>query len=117
MSECIFCKIAAGQIPVHKIYKNKDFISFLDAHPVGEGHTLVVSKKHFDSMMDLNKEVAKGYISAVKDTAKILMKKYKADGFNTVINTGESAGQVIKHIHFHILPRKKGDNKRGIFIG
>jgi histidine triad (HIT) family protein len=114
---CIFCKIVKGEIPSVKIWEDSEFISFADVKPVGEGHTLVIPKKHFNTLMDLNKDVSERYINAIKKTAEILIKKYNADGFNAVLNSGEAAGQIINHVHFHLLPRKKGDKKRGIFIG
>ena len=115
--ECIFCKIAKGEIPCQKIWEDKNFISFLDIKPVGEGHTIIIPKKHFNTMMDLDKETSDKYLFEIKEVAKILMKKYKADGFNLVVNNGKGAGQIVGHVHFHMLPRKEGDNKRGIFIG
>ena len=114
---CIFCKIVAGEILCDKIWEDSEFISFLDIKPVGEGHTIVIPKKHFDTLIDLNENFSEKYIDAIKKTGKILMEKYNANGFNSVLNNGEAAGQVVNHVHFHILPRKKGDNKRGIFIG
>ena len=119
MKSCIFCKIVKGEIPCGKgkIWEDCDFLAFLDINPVGEGHTLVIPKKHFENIFDISEEISRKYLNAVKKTAEILMKKYNSDGFNIVNNNGKSAGQVVNHIHFHILPRKKGDNKRGIFIG
>ena len=114
---CIFCKIVAGEIPAERIWEDEEFMAFADIKPAGEGHTLVVPKKHFNTLMDLNESVSNKYIDAIKKTGEILMKKYNADGFNSVLNNGEAAGQIVHHVHFHILPRKKGDNKRGIFIG
>ena len=114
---CIFCKIAKGEIPSVKIWEDSKFIAIADIKPVGEGHTLVITKEHFSTLMDLNKDISEKYIDAIKKIGKILMEKYKADGFNAVLNNGEAAGQLVHHVHFHILPRKKGDNKRGIFIG
>ncbi|MEM3092023.1 MAG: HIT family protein [Candidatus Pacearchaeota archaeon] len=114
--DCVFCKIVNGKIPCSKVWEDKNFIAFADIKPVRRGHTLIVAKKHFDSLMDLNEEISQKYISAVKDVAKVLIKKYNADGFNIVINTGEAAGQVVKHVHFHIIPRKHGDKKRRIFL-
>ena len=114
---CIFCKIVAGEIPSIKIWEDSEFISFLDTKPIGEGHTLVVPKKHFNTLMDLNKNVSKKYIDAIRKTGEVLMERYSSDGFNSVLNNGEAAGQVVNHVHFHLLPRKKGDKKRGIFIG
>ena len=117
MENCIFCKIIAGKIPSVKIWEDENFVAFLDIKPIGEGHTVVIPKKDFDTLMDLNENTAEKYMGAIKKTGKILMKKYDADGFNSVLNNGKSAGQIVNHVHFHILPRKKGDNKRGVFIG
>ena len=117
MENCVFCKIANGEIKVEKIWENDYFLAFPDAHPVGEGHTLIIPKEHFETILDLNDAISQKYISAIKEVGKILLKKYKADGFNIVLNNGKTAGQVVKHIHFHLLPRKEGDNLRGIFIG
>jgi len=115
--DCIFCKIARGEIPCEKVWEDKNFIAFLDTSPVGEGHTLVIPKKHFDSLMDLDKETSSDYIKALQEVGKILVEKYNGDGLNIVLNNGRSAGQVVEHVHFHLLPRKQGDNKRGVFIG
>ena len=116
-ADCIFCKIASGEIPSAKVWEDSQFISFSDIKPVGEGHTLVIPKKHFYTLMDLDENISAKYITAIKKTGKILMEKYNADGFNSVLNNGESAGQIVNHVHFHLLPRKKGDKMRGIFIG
>lgn len=115
--DCIFCKIAKGEIPCHKVWEDENFLAMLDINPVGEGHTLVMPKKHFDDLMSLDKNLSSKYVEAIQKVVRILMEKYKGEGFNIVLNNGEVAGQVVKHVHFHILPRKKGDNKRGIFIG
>jgi histidine triad (HIT) family protein len=117
MSDCTFCNIAKGIIKSDKIYDDKDFFAFLDIRPAGEGHTLIIPKKHFETIIDLNENISKKYISAIKKVGKILMERYNADGFNILMNNGKSAGQVVNHVHFHLLPRKEGDNKRGIFIG
>ena len=116
-TDCIFCKIAKGEIPCEKIWEDSEFIAFADIKPVEEGHTLIIPKKHFATLIDLDKDISSKYIGAIQDVGKVLMDKHKADGFNVMLNNGEGAGQVVHHIHFHILPRKKGDNKRGIFIG
>jgi histidine triad (HIT) family protein len=117
MNDCIFCKIVKGEIPCVKIWEDEDFIAIADVKPVGEGHTLVIPKKHFDTLMDLDEDIEKKYIGAIKKTGEILMKKYNAQGFNSVLNNGKVAGQLVNHVHFHILPRREGDNKRGIYIG
>ena len=114
---CIFCKIIKGEIPSKKIWEDENFLAILDVKPVGEGHTLVIPKKHFNNFLDLDAETSLNYINALQKTAKILMNKYSAKGFNIVLNNGKVAGQLVGHVHFHILPRKDGDNLRGIFIG
>lgn len=111
MEDCIFCKIVKGEIPAEKVWEDSKFLAFLDANPRIKGHSLVIPKKHFDTFMDLDKETSSNYFDAIKKTAETLIKKYNADGFNIVLNNGESAGQIIPHAHFHIIPRKKGDKK------
>lgn len=117
MDECIFCKIAKGEIKVQKIYENDNFFSVPDAHPRAEGHSLVISKRHFETILDLPSTLGTELLDCIKKTALKIIEKEKVSGFNLVLNNGEVAGQVVKHVHFHILPRKKGDNLRGIFIG
>lgn len=111
MKDCVFCKIAEGEIASEKIYENNNFFSTLDASPKVEGHTLVISKKHFENILDLPKMLGPELLDCIKETAIILMKKYDAEGFNVINNNFEVAGQVVKHVHFHILPRKKGDGR------
>ena len=117
MGECIFCKIVNEEIDSVKIWEDEDFFSFLDTSPVEEGHTLVIPKRHFETLTDLDKDISEKYIGAIQEVGKVLMKKYNTDGFNLVLNNGKAAGQLVEHVHFHLLPRKEGDNKRGIFLG
>ncbi|MFH1151599.1 MAG: HIT domain-containing protein [Nanoarchaeota archaeon] len=107
--ECIFCKMAKWEIPSEKIYENDNFFSVFDISPQVEGHTLVISKNHFETMLDMQNSIGAEFLDCVKNTALKLMKRFKADGFNVVNNTFECAGQIVGHVHFHILPRKKGD--------
>lgn len=109
MDNCIFCKISRGEIPVFKIYENENFFSIPDAHPKTKGHSLVISKNHFENFLDLPSEIGEDLVDCVKETSKILIKRVKADGFNVFNNNFASAGQVVKHIHFHIILRKKND--------
>lgn len=117
MEDCIFCKIALGEIPAEKIYENNSFFSIPDANPVEKGHSLVISKKHFETTLDIPLDLGPNLLDCIKETARILMKKYNSDGFNLTNNNFKSAGQIVPHVHFHILPRKEGDSKRGIFLG
>ena len=102
---CIFCKIIAGEIPADKIYENDKVIAFLDVSPVNPGHTLVTSKQHFENMQATPDSVLCDLISAVKKVSKAVIKVTGADSFNLDLNNGKTAGQIVPHIHFHIIPR------------
>ena len=107
--DCIFCKIVRGEILSKKIYEDNNFIAILDINPVGEGHSLVIPKKHFRNLLDFPSTLGTELLDALKKVSLNLIKEYKADGINMGINNEESAGQVVFHTHFHLLPRKKGD--------
>jgi len=109
VNDCIFCKIARGEIKKKKIYENENFFSIPDANPVIEGHSLIISKKHFENLLDLPSSLAGELLDCIKKTAEKLLKEKNADGFNVVNNNFEAAGQIVKHVHFHIFPRKKDD--------
>lgn len=104
--DCIFCKIAKGEIPCEKVWESESFLAFADAHPMVKGHTLVISKKHFGKLTDVKGAVSEKYISAIQEVGKLLMKKHDCKGFNALVNNGKSAGQFVPHVHFHVLPRK-----------
>ncbi len=108
---CIFCKIAKKEIPKEIIYENDNFLSFFDISPQIEGHTLVISKKHFETILDIPNSIAPELFDCVKNTLAKLKNKYEFTGFNLVNNNFKSAEQVVPHLHFHILPRKDGDGK------
>ena len=109
MESCIFCKIIAGDIPSYKVYEDEDVLAFLDTTPVNPGHTLVVSKEHYENLNDLPEELANKIIKAVKKIAPVIISAVGADGFNLNLNNGPAAGQVVNHVHFHIVPRKFDD--------
>ena len=109
LDDCIFCKMAKGTIPTEKIYSNDNFFSMLDANPIVAGHSLVISKKHFETVFDMPNSLGSELFDCIKKTAFKLMEKYRAEGFNIMNNNFEVAQQIVKHVHFHILPRKKGD--------
>lgn len=109
MSECIFCKISRGRISTEKIYENENFFSIFDANPRTKGHSLIISKKHFETILDMPSSLGMELLDCVKKTAMKIMADEDAEGFNILQNNFEVAGQVIKHFHFHLLPRKKGD--------
>ena len=109
---CIFCKIVAGQIPCAKIFENDHILAFLDIGPISEGHTLVVHKHHTASVAETSPEML-GQISEVLPTiTKAVQRAMDADGYNVLCNNGAAAGQVVDHLHFHIIPRNTND---GVF--
>ncbi len=108
-NNCIFCKIVKGEIKTELVYEDDNFIAFLDIHPKAEGHTLIVSKKHFPTILDMPSSLGSELLDAIKNVSIDILKKGKAEGFNLIVNNGEAGGQVVNHMHLHILPRKKGD--------
>lgn len=109
MEDCIFCKIIAGDIPCYKVYEDNQVLSFLDVNPIAKGHTLVVPKVHAETILDLNDELAKHVMPAVQKTMERVQTVLKPDGFNIGINHHEAGGQVVPHLHVHVLPRWEGD--------
>lgn len=112
MSECIFCKIAKGEIPCKKVFENDHIIAFLDINPTNAGHTLVVPKEHHEDLLATPNDVLSDILKHVKFIAGAVMTAVNADGFNVIINTKPAAGQVIFHTHFHIIPRFDNDGLR-----
>ncbi len=107
-NNCIFCAIAAGEIPSKKVYEDDEVYAFLDINPASEGHTLVIPKAHSEGLLDTEDKVLSSLISKVKKIAEMQKAAYNADGFNILQNNGEASGQTVKHIHFHIIPRYTG---------
>ncbi|MEK6898171.1 MAG: HIT domain-containing protein [Nanoarchaeota archaeon] len=107
--DCVFCKISNGKIPRKTIYENDNFFSVLDANPVTEGHSLVIPKKHFKTFLDLPQSLGQELIDCVKNTALKIIDEKKVEGFNVLNNNFSSAGQAVNHVHFHIIPRRRGD--------
>ena len=91
MKDCIFCKIANGEIPSQKIYENDSFFSIPDVKPKTEGHSLIISKKHFESLLDLPSTLGTELLDCIKKTSLKLIDRYKSEGFNVVLNNGKSA--------------------------
>ncbi|MDO8528842.1 MAG: HIT domain-containing protein [Nanoarchaeota archaeon] len=108
--ECIFCKIVNGEIHSNKIYENDNFFSILDINQKVDGHSLVISKQHFVTLLDIPEDLSSELIDCIKKTAEIIIRGKNAEGFNIVNNNSESAGQLVNHFHVHLFPRKKNDN-------
>lgn len=101
--DCIFCKIVTGELPCYKVYEDEHCIAFLDKKPITRGHTLVVPKIHVDRLKDLPDEKIGELVHALKKVIKIVEKL--ASDYNIACNQGAIAGQIIFHLHFHIIPR------------
>jgi len=107
--DCIFCKMVAGQIPVTKIYEDEVVLVFLDIGPVSNGHTLVIPKQHFEKLHDCPAELLGQVGSRLGKIAKAVVGAMNSEAYNVLCNNGRTAGQLIGHLHFHIIPRNTGD--------
>ena len=108
---CIFCKIAAGEIPSRKIYEDKDLIAIMDLSPTSKGHSLIIPKEHYTNIYDIDEEIAGKVMKTAKKLATKMTVALNCDGFNLLQNNGETAGQTMFHFHMHLIPRyKDADN-------
>ena len=107
--DCIFCKMVAGQIPVTKIYEDEVVLAFLDIGPVSDGHTLVIPTQHFEKLHDCPPDVLSRVASRLGKIAKAVATAMNSEGYNVLCNNGSVAGQLVGHLHFHIIPRNTGD--------
>jgi len=110
---CLFCKMVAGQIPVTKIYEDEVVLAFLDIGPVSDGHTLVIPKQHIKKLHDCPSELLGRIGSRLGKIAGAVTTAMNFDGYNVLCNNGRAAGQLIEHLHFHIIGRKSGDGLFG----
>jgi len=111
MSDCIFCKIVAGQAKSWKVYENENIYAFLDIHPVNEYHTLVIPKAHYENIFDIPEDKLKEVITVVKRLAILYQNKLGINNVQIINSSGSEAQQDVFHVHFHIVPRKKGDHQ------
>jgi histidine triad (HIT) family protein len=107
--DCIFCKIINGEIPGYKLYEDEEIIAFLDAFPAGSGHTLVMPKAHYQDLSAVPEGLLQQIMGAAKRLVPAITQAVGAEGFNLFLNNGRAAGQLIDHLHLHILPRSSGD--------
>lgn len=112
--ECLFCKFIKKEIPCEIVYENEKVMAFLDINPAGElnGHTLVIPKKHFETLDDTDDEYLCEIAIVAKKLSKAIRKASGAEGLNLIQNNGKAAGQCIMHAHLHLIPRKHGDKIR-----
>ena len=113
---CITCKIINGEIPSKKIYEDEDVLAILDISQATKGHTLVLPKKHYSNLLEIEDYEYLKVMNKVKDIAKAIEKAYNPDGFNILNNCNEAAGQTVMHFHVHIIPRYKNDDLEIKFV-
>jgi len=104
--------MVAGQIPITKIYEDEVVLAFLDIGPISDGHTLVIPRQHFEQLHDCPGRLLGQVGSHLGKIAKAVASGMNSDGYNILCNNGRAAGQLVEHLHFHIIPRNSGD---GVF--
>jgi len=109
MSDCIFCRIAAGEVPCHKVYEDENVVAFLDIFPHAKGHTVVIPKKHVSSIMDFSDAERANFSAGLSAAVRRVNEVIKPEGLNVGINDRPAGGQVVPHVHWHIFPRWEGD--------
>ncbi|MBP3877819.1 MAG: HIT family protein [Lachnospiraceae bacterium] len=107
MSDCIFCKLAGGEIPTATLFENDEFRVILDAGPASKGHALVLPKAHFANIYEMPEDLTGRAFILAKKMAGVLTEAMGCDGFNIVQNNGSAAGQSVFHFHIHLIPRYK----------
>jgi len=111
---CKFCQIVAKRIPANIVYEDEYTISFLDIRPASIGHTLLVPRQHFEKLSDVPSTIIRELAISLQTISACIVKAVNADGLNILQNNGSAAGQVIPHVHFHLIPRFSGD---GLHLG
>ena len=108
--DCIFCKLANGEIPTSTLYEDEDFRVILDLAPATRGHALIIPKEHYDNLFELDDAIASKALVLAKKMATKMTEAFGCDGFNILQNNGTSAGQTVFHFHMHLIPRYGEDN-------
>lgn len=109
MDNCLFCKIVKGEIPAVKVYEDDELLAFLDIRPINPGHTLIIPKNHHATLVETPEELAGNMMKVVPYLGKAIMKAVGAPAFNLGNNNGKEAGQVVDHVHLHLMPRFADD--------
>ena len=107
--DCIFCRIVEGEIPARVVYEDEETLAFLDANPLAPGHTLVIPKRHYETLGETPTEPGEMAFAAVHLLTPLIEDAVDADATTVAINNGEAAGQEVPHLHVHIVPRFDGD--------
>jgi histidine triad (HIT) family protein len=109
--DCIFCKIANGEIPSNTVYEDEHYRAILDLSPATKGHTLILPKDHFENLFDADEPTVGGIMKTAQKIGSAMMKTLGCDGIDVVQNNGAAAGQTVKHLHVHLIPRYEGDGQ------
>lgn len=112
METCLFCRIIANSLPAYKVLETEAVVAFLDIFPVHPGHILVVPKCHAEQITDLSAALLGGVLQEIPKIAKALVEVTGCEGYTLLQNNGAAAGQVIPHVHFHVIPRWSSDGLR-----
>lgn len=111
---CIFCKIAKGEIKSEKITESNNFFAILDINPKSPGHTLIIPKKHFGTLLDIPNTLGQELLEITKKVSSNMLDKKQGNGFNVIMNNLSCAGQVVMHAHLHIIPRNENDGLKSM---
>ena len=114
--DCIFCKLANGEIPTATLYEDDEFRVILDQGPATKGHALILPKQHFANIYEISDEIAAKAMILGKKMATAMTKALHSDGFNLVQNNGEAAGQTVFHFHMHLIPRYQNAKNNDILM-
>ncbi|NTU48179.1 MAG: HIT family protein [Syntrophobacteraceae bacterium] len=109
MADCIFCKIAKGEIPCAKICEDERALGFVDIGPINPGHALVIPKKHYATLFEMDVEDLQACIVMAQKVARAVLKAMAPAGLNLLQNNFRAAGQLVEHAHFHLIPRQPQD--------
>ena len=108
--DCIFCRLANGDIPTNALYEDDIVKAIFDLSPASMGHVIILTKEHFDDLFSIDEETASHVFKVATKLAKAIKEALNCDGMNILQNNGEIAGQTVFHFHMHIIPRYAGDN-------
>lgn len=109
VADCVFCKIVAGEIPCHRVFENERVLAFLDINPLSLGHTVVIPRAHAVRFEQLSEDDAAALAGAIGPLARRILSAVGSEDYNLLQNNGSSAGQVVMHVHIHIIPRRAND--------
>ncbi len=109
LADCVFCKIVSGEIPCHRVFENERVLAFLDINPLSLGHTVVIPRTHAVRFEQLSEDDAAALAGAIGPLARRILSAVESQDYNLLQNNGSSAGQVVMHVHVHIIPRRAND--------